>query len=396
MQTSSHSQAFDHTHYIATLRCKQAEKGALKQLSPAIRSRMTPLIEIPRTLKIDDESEEQTIKKSRKKKLVLQRGDERVGQVLDEVLRKTTKDIKAVWSTHSVWLDLQHLAPEWRLPNGKHPVAGIWKYARADQLFPPNPVPVVTLRADEDFLTAIRQILEEENVGVVVRLHREDLERPSLAPRLATILNRLELSPYDAHLVVDFGYVGESDFAIEWACRQVPNVELWRTFSCIGSSFPENLMGMALGQHEFERHEWKAYESLISSGKNLPRIPAFGDYATQYGIYAEPPLNAAPTASIRYTAPKKYIVMRGGSTLRGAKCLQFPANAKLLCDHDEFRTLLKNEPCAGDDYIEDRGQKWLEIEEEGKGTGSTTTWLQASFNRHWSLTTKQLSSLFGS
>lgn len=396
MSNSSHQKPFDHTHYIAALRCKQAEKGALKQLPPSIRARMTPLIEIPRTLKIDDESEEQTGKKPRRKKLVLQRGDKRISQVLDEVLRKTTRDIKAVWSTHSVWLDLQHLAPEWRLPNGQHPVEVIWNYARADQLFPPNPVPVVTLQADDAFLSAIHKILEQENVGIVLRLHRNDLENPRLAERVTTLLSRIGILSPQADLVVDFGCVGKNDFAIEWACYKIPNLDLWRTFSCIGSSFPENLTGMELGQNEFARHEWKAYETLMKSGKEIPRRPAFGDYATQYGIYTEPPTEATPTASIRYTASGKYIVMRGRSTKVGDKFFQFPANADLLRGHEEFRALLQDEQCFGDDYIEDHANRMLEIEEKGKGTGNTTTWLQASFNRHWWLTAKQISTLFDS
>lgn len=88
--------------------------------------------------------------------------------------------------------------------------------------------------------------------------------------------------------------------------------------------------------------------------------------------------------------------MRGQSIRVGAKSLQYPANAELLRGHQEFRSLLEQEKCAGDDYIEDRANCMLEIEEKGEGMGNSTTWLQASLNRHWSLTTKQLSTLFDS
>lgn len=396
MALSSHphrQSPFDHRHYVAVLRCKQAEKGALKQLPETVRASMTPLIEIPRTLNIQSE---ETDKNGKQKRLVLERGDERVPYILDAVLRKTTSDIKVVWSDRPVWLDLQHLFPEWRLPDGRHPVEAIWNYARADLLFPPDPVPVVTLRSDAAFIHAVRAILEQDNVGVVLRLHRNDLEHAQLSTRIANLLIQLELTPGRADLVVDFGCVGESGLLIEWACSRIPQIEQWRTFSCVGSSFPENLIGMPLGENEFARHEWDSFSALIESGKSLPRTPAFGDFGPQYGCYLEPPLNASATASIRYTTPLKYVVMRGQSIRVGAKSLQYPANAELLRGHQEFRSLLEQEKCAGDDYIEDRANCMLEIEEKGEGMGNSTTWLQASLNRHWSLTTKQLSTLFDS
>jgi hypothetical protein len=44
MSLSSHPHPlipFDHRHYVAVLRCKQAEKGALKQLPESVRASMT-------------------------------------------------------------------------------------------------------------------------------------------------------------------------------------------------------------------------------------------------------------------------------------------------------------------------------------------------------------------
>jgi hypothetical protein len=97
-------------------------------------------------------------------------------------------------------------------------------------------------------------------------------------------------------------------------------------------------------------------------------------------------LNATSTASIRYTTGLKFVVMRGQSIKSGAKSMQYPANAELLRGHEEFRALLEEERCAGDDYIEDRATRMLEIEGNGEGMGNSTTWLQASLNRHWSPT----------
>ena len=386
----SHSRKpFDHTHYMPVLRCKKAEKDALQQLPPLIRSKMTPLIEIPRNFSVKE-----TDANGKQKKIPLEQSDPRIPQLLDERLHKTCADIAEVWFECPVLLDLQHLCSEWRLPDGRHPVEATWHYARNFSTFPPDPVPVVNLHSDAAFLQAIRQILAIDNVGVALRIKRSDLERPWLNLEIGGLLNSLELQPHEVDFVVDYGCVGENELALQWMCSRVPRIEEWRTFTCVSSSFPQDLMGMELGQNELPRHEWNAFHDLVQSGQTLPRLPTFGDYATQFGSYVEPVPNASVSASIRYTIAREFVVMRGQSLRKGTKYLQYPANAFLLCEHPEFRSLV--EDCDGDDYIQGRAERMLEIEEnEGKGAGNPTKWLQASFNRHLSVTTQQISNLFG-
>lgn len=392
MPKSSHSQPFDHTHYLAVLRCKEAEKNALLELAWAARSGMTPLIEIPRSLSVKGEKNDQ---KGRPQRVLLDRSDPRAPFVLDALLKKTATDIKTVWSERPIFLDLQHLFAEWRLPDGGHPVASMWNYARENSLFPPHPIPVVTLQSDNAFRTAIRDILSVDNVGFALRIRREELESSQLLAKIQAVLTQLETQPEKVDLMVDFGCVAENGMSLAWVCARLPLIERWRTFSCIGSSFPKDLVGMEKGQNELKRHEWVSYQKFIEAGEaeKVARIPTYGDYATQYGDYLEPKICPNVSASIRYTTDKNFVVMRGGSLLQGTKGLQYPANALVLCGHEEFGSLVQ---CAGDAYIADRADKMLEIEEKGKGMGTPTTWLQASLNRHWSLTTKQLSTLFGS
>ena len=377
------NKSLDHKPYMPILRCKEAEKKALTELDVPIRDRMTPLIEVPRALYVKTPDG--------KNRELLTRDDPRVPYVLDDWLRKTALDIQKAWYDRHSLLDLQHLHPEWRTPSGMHPVTACWNYANEHSLFPPNPVPIVTLSSDSDFCQAVQGVLRIENVGIGMRITREQLNDSNFQTHLAERLLQFQLSPAQVDLIVDFGIVGKDELDLAWMCSRVPWIQDWRTYSCIGGSFPKNLIGLSVGEHEFPRWEWRAYRNQITDGVALPRIPIFGDYATQYAEYCEPVPGARPSASIRYTAEDNFIVVKGQALHLGTRHLQYPANAMSLCSRPEFRTIAT---CAGDDYIEDKANRMLEIEQTGKGTGIPKTWLQASLNRHWTATGTQISELF--
>jgi hypothetical protein len=86
-----------------------------------------------------------------------------------------------------------------------------------------------------------------------------------------------------------------------------------------------------------DRRDWMAWRHLIEEPRGL-RKPSFSDYTIQYGRYVEPPDNCNPSASIRYTLPEQWLVMRGEGIMnkKGPGREQWPANAMLLCERKEF------------------------------------------------------------
>ncbi len=121
-------------------------------------------------------------------------------------------------------------------------------------------------------------------------------------------------------------------------------------------------------------------------------MPAYGDYTVQHPVFRGPGFGLNFSASIRYTAEDDFVIMRGEGVRNddGPGYAQWPANAMMLCERREFQG---EDFSAGDRYIKEMSK---EVEKNGSGrTGGPGTWLQAAFNRHLTLTVRQISSLFG-
>lgn len=78
--------------------------------------------------------------------------------------------------------------------------------------------------------------------------------------------------------------------------------------------------------------------------------------------------------------------MRGEGVFNtnGPGFAQFPANAQLLCDRDEFYGASFS---YGDQYIEEMGSQFDK-------PGNAMTWLRAGINHHLTLVVNQVSNLF--
>ena len=115
------------------------------------------------------------------------------------------------------------------------------------------------------------------------------------------------------------------------------------------------------------------------------RLPAFGDYTIQHPFYRDPPIRANFSASIRYTTPTEFFVLRGEGVFneRSAGFSQWPAHAMMLMESPEY---LGDSFSDGDRYIAERAA-------DPEHTGSASTWLQAGINHHMSLAAQQVAGL---
>ena len=168
-------------------------------------------------------------------------------------------------------------------------------------------------------------------------------------------------------------------------CNHLPHLNEWLTFSIISGIFPKDLTGIKPGQHLIQRLDWLTWEEQIRGATSLPRIPSFGDYTIQHPIYYEPPKNANFSASIRYTTDNAWLIMRGEGirSRKGTGYAQYPANAQLLCEREEF---CGEDFSMGDKYIYNMGHQSARY-------GSARTWLTAGINHHLTFVVRQISSL---
>jgi hypothetical protein len=113
------------------------------------------------------------------------------------------------------------------------------------------------------------------------------------------------------------------------------------------------------------------------------RVPSFGDYTIQHGIYEEREgKHFNFSASIRYTTPDGWLVMRGEGVLNedGPGYAQWPAHAQLLMERSEF---CHAQYSWGDKFMNDMGSQ---VEK----TGQAKDWLAAGINHHMTMVANQL------
>lgn len=374
---------FNHAHYVPVLFWKRGEQDAVQQLTYEDKRRMTPLLEIP----ADRRPPRKEPKRPRPKRDWLVEMAMRVQHCWDSRLPAFVE-----------------LVPEPAVPITSAQLAScLPRFFHAARLRDLGLIPVVRLAYEEERRTLIGAIVEEDGQGVCIRLTPEDLGRPSLREDLEQLLAQLATPVERAHLVVDFHVLGAEGFNLLLLCAQIPFLQQWQTFTVVGGAFPSGLARLEYGPNSVPRSEWLAWSTQVL--KDLPRKPAFGDYATQHPV----PFNSArhpnPCANIRYTLEHDWRVMKGRQLVPRAqergdsdRYEQFPAMAVLLVDARDHmrRPYFRGDSFSrGDHYIQKMASKYQsDAEPDRVATGTPTTWLTAAVNHHLTFVVIQIATLF--
>jgi len=356
--------AFDHRHYVPVLRWKRGEWNALRLIEDDDRDLITPLIELaPKDFR-DWRS----------------RGP---GFVKEE-LEKRVGCVKEVWGERPVFFDGVLLDPDMRATGGLHPVelaAGVLASGGA------GAVPVIGLGRDPAYEAAVGAAAKVLGHGVALRLRLPDLLRRTLDSDLARLLqNAPNVNEID--LIVDLGVIHAGVPTVRQILDRVGTPNRWRTFTVICGAFPKDLSDFRPGEHTLERSDWMWWRNQVLGTPRPPRLPAYGDYTTQHGSFSEPPPRPNFSASIRYTAEDHWVIMRGEGVFTdgGPGFAQWPANAMMLCEREEY---CGEDFSAGDAYIQ-------RMAIQTANTGNAETWLSASVNHHLVYSARQVASLAAS
>lgn len=231
---------------------------------------------------------------------------------------------------------------------------------------------------------ATREVVRIHKFRIAVRLHYGDLDKETISEEIDSLLSVLGIAHSEADLFVDCGVIDDLSPDYGWLCGRTPRLLTWRRFIVTGGSFPENLEGMAVGARIRARYDWLQWEAWALTPKlQSARTPDFSDYTIQHAVY-EPRDGGRASASIRYTADKYWMIMRGEApSERNAGSRQYFGNAQLLCEREEFR----GAPYSfGDGYVS-------AVANRQSGPGTPTTWLTAGINHHMTLATRQVASV---
>lgn len=225
--------------------------------------------------------------------------------------------------------------------------------------------PALSLRALRES-TLIRQF------GMAVRLNALDLRQSGARQQLLDILGNLRLMPDEVDIIIDYRVITGMPGTMHHLAGMIESIAHWRSITFLSGAFPPDLSELERNnQYLLPRHDWLAYRRYALEAGSA----GFGDYTIQHGLFEEREgkgLNFS--ASIRYTGPADWVIMRGESVRvkDGPGYQQYPANAQLLCERPEFCGAGFS---AGDRYVK-------EMSLQSVKTGGPKEWLEAGINHH--------------
>ena len=306
-------------HYVAVLQSKTGERVALEHALPSTWERLTPLVEVvgPKT-----------------------------------PLPVLSKDSVAAWirrlrkalGMHPFYLDVMRLDPTLPVAGkaGTDPaLARMYAEARARQM---QFVPVVAVgqsTACHTQLVADAALQDGRGVALRYRLLKVvPTGGKTHQDVLREHLDELSVDVTDADLLLDLEFLDEdrevdaNDLAA--AVRDMFEVGNWRCVVIIGTSIPKGMGCVKEGTvGTLPRREWDLWSALRDC--DLPRMPAFGDYAIQH---PEPPADEIAgnvmRANIRYTAASQTVVARGRGPVTQRGNEQYEDLCKQLVARPEF------------------------------------------------------------
>lgn len=348
-----------HHHYVPILKWKRGEQNALKATSAASKARLTPLIELV-SVPVD-------LKTKLPKKSLVKHIDDAVGC------------IGACWGTRS----LLFLDPGAASGSG----GAMHTFAMAKT----QGIQFVPVTGPGRAKPEIAAALSHTTNGLCLRLQSIDLARPKLSSEIASILADGSIDPSSVDAIVDLGSLHGNGaqaayLAATSALSKLPSLKLWRTLTLAASGFPPHMGGVAThGVATVDRVEWDAWVLLHGSRASLQRLPTFGDYGIQHpsGSDTFDPRFMKPAASIRYTLPRQWFLVKGESTKKTSSKVQYPKLAHKLVNSGHY---LGHGHCSGsgDMHACSRGRP---------GFGSLEAWRRLGTVHHLEVTTGQLAAV---
>jgi hypothetical protein len=360
---------FDHTHYVPILKGKEGEYNALRELTPAIKEGLTPLIEpIPIPYDFANEVPAKTV---------------------DEHLANFISKIVLNWGLGTIFFDLDWIPESERMADGRHPLKFIFDGARTAGS---QAIPVTGLNRDAAYQDAVKDAIDSDHRGVCIRLESDDLDDLStLGSQLDTLVAFFGVAKSDVDLLVDFAAIDpQSAVPMQIAASSIigtlPSIMDWRTLTFAASAFPPDLSRLAANSvTPLPRTEWTIWLWLAARRARLRRLPTFGDYAIAHPGWTEvDPRLMKMSAQLRYTIDIEWLVFKARNT-KDFGFGQFKQICAALIARPEYRGASFS---WGDNAINDYANP-------STGPGNATIWRKIGTNHHVTMVVTQIASVPG-
>lgn len=355
---------FGPSHYVPVIKWKRGEQSALKDLSPLVRSRLTPLIELVQ-IPIDLDTGEQS-------------------KTLEEHASPAVDRLLEVWGTDDpFFLDCGDIVDD-STETGISGPAYVFDACEDRQL---KFIPTVALTSPA---TEVNAALSHSERGICLRLNSSDLEDENLTTSIERFVIDNELSYDHVDVIIDLGSMEDQrPFALFVLAREfmalIPCLTEWRTLTLTASAFPRDMRAVPpKGTLRIPRAEWLAWKQLYRSRARLERLPSFGDYGIQHpaGVEDFDPRYMTPSATIRYTQGDEWVLIKGRSIKQHGGGQFRDLATKLVSSGDYWG----QEHCSGCRLIH-------ECHTGTKAAGTLEIWRRIGTNHHLTLVTQQLAEL---
>ncbi|WP_420956614.1 beta family protein [Burkholderia gladioli] len=361
---------FTHEHYVPVLKWRQGEYMALWRLSTAIKNWITPLFEIP-TEAWDFEAEAPA-------------------KSLDEHLAKFGVRLKQKWDARRCFVDSPFIEGTEKVASGKHHLVHVFDLARSAGT---QPVPVVGLGRATAYVTAVKNIVQQDRRGLCLRLVPDDFGG-SLHTDIGALLTKIGVNVGQCDLVLDCAAdVAKSakTQALVWKglLDQIPSLAGWRSVTIAGTAFPQNLPASTYRPTgTARRDDWLGYKELVHLLPDDARVPTFGDYAVAHPqTEMIDPRMLDPTAKIKYTINDAWFIAMGSQVKKNGRA-QYAGICKSILA--VAPPVFMGSPYSyGDKYIEDCANGTV-------GTGGASTWPTVGSNHHVTKVVRDVANFFGS
>jgi len=308
-------------------------------------------------------------------------------KTIDEHLAPFARRVHRKWGKRACLVDLHLIEHSERMGTGIHPVCFVFDGLREMKC---STIPVTGLDRDDAYQQEIRKVLTQDKSGVCLRIKIKQATRSSVQEEVDSLLTALDIQAVNCDLIIDLGapnFIPLEGFSkvIQAIVRAFPYLNNWRTFTVLGTSFPETMASIEKGGKLVLRYEWQLYKILVSNfQKARLRLPTFGDYAISHPKVLIVDMRIAkPSATIRYTTNDAWYIVKG----ENVRDYGYGQYRRLSEQVKNSRHYCGPTFSWGDQYIQ----------ECANGTGSTGNlmmWRQVGTNHHIEKVTRDIASFY--
>jgi hypothetical protein len=349
--------------YVPMLKGKEGEFAALEGLELDIRDKITPLIEVPN--------------------VPYDYANDRPAKSLDSHVAGIGERLNRCWRSGPLYLDLPWFQNGEYLEDGRLALAAVLTDCSERGL---SVIPVVSTASSESYLRAAGDHARRFGTGVCLRLLVRDFEDNDPDSATSGVLERTgPLTPENIDVLLDLEDLGTDSGRAVLIARSVLSMlpeGNWRRIILAGASFPSDLSEVSAARTTtLPRREWQLWQTLHKRpGPLRQHNLIFGDYAVAHPVPTElDPRTMRMSASIRYTTPDSWLVVKGRN-VRQYGFEQYFELSRSLVSRPEY---CGRDFSWGDGYLSDCAAGVT-------GPGNATTWRKVGTNHHITLVAREL------